>query len=229
MLVLGAGSGVLALLAARAGARRVTAVERSRMLFRMAQQTLAANADAPGAENIRIIARSLQGIGVHGDLPSACPHPQGPHHSVSQGRASCVLPTVERLALCRSSQCNKTVSCPFPPPLVAVRWELEGLGLHPRSSGKWDASGGGNEGVSAGEPLPPDVQKAVDEEAERLPTADAEKRESAAAAAARIADVAALLPERADVLVTDLLDHRHAACSPPMGAAEARAKFSADD
>ncbi|CAL8464829.1 g4364 [Coccomyxa elongata] len=38
VLALGAGSGVLALMAARAGARRVTAVERSRMLFRLARQ-----------------------------------------------------------------------------------------------------------------------------------------------------------------------------------------------
>ena len=38
MLVLGAGGGMLSLLAAQAGAGRVTAVERSRMLYRMARQ-----------------------------------------------------------------------------------------------------------------------------------------------------------------------------------------------
>lgn len=40
VLVLGAGGGLLALMAAAAGARRVTAVERSRMLYRMARQVL---------------------------------------------------------------------------------------------------------------------------------------------------------------------------------------------
>ncbi|KAK9917705.1 hypothetical protein WJX75_007354 [Coccomyxa subellipsoidea] len=71
ILVLGAGSGVLALMAARAGAGRVTAVERSRMLYRMARQALDANLDAPGAANIRIVDCQLRGVGVQGEsLPA---------------------------------------------------------------------------------------------------------------------------------------------------------------
>lgn len=66
ILVLGAGSGVLALMAARAGAGRVTAVERSRMQYRMARQALDANLDAPGAANIRIVDCQLRGVGVQG-------------------------------------------------------------------------------------------------------------------------------------------------------------------
>lgn len=40
VLTLGAGGGVLPLLTGRAGASRVTALERSRMLYRMAKQTV---------------------------------------------------------------------------------------------------------------------------------------------------------------------------------------------
>ena len=66
VLVLGQGSGMLALLAARAGAGRLSSVERSRMLFRMAKQALAANGGAAGADCIRLLDRPLQCIGVAG-------------------------------------------------------------------------------------------------------------------------------------------------------------------
>ena len=67
----------------------------------------------------------------------------------------------------------------------------------------------------AGEDLPPDVQRALDEAAKhQVSPAVGDESTSlpsssrAAAAAAEVSDAAALLPERADVLVTDLLDHR---------------------
>ena len=66
MLVLGQGTGILALLAARAGAGRVSSIERSRMLFRMAKQTLAANAGAANAERISLLDCPLRCIGVAG-------------------------------------------------------------------------------------------------------------------------------------------------------------------
>lgn len=66
MLVLGSGGALTALLAARAGAGRVTAVERGRLLFRMAQQALAANAATPGAARISLLDRPLRSVGVAG-------------------------------------------------------------------------------------------------------------------------------------------------------------------
>ena len=66
VLVLGQGTGVLALLAARAGAGRVSSVERSRMLFRMAKQALAANTGATNADRIRLLDCPLRCIGVAG-------------------------------------------------------------------------------------------------------------------------------------------------------------------
>lgn len=79
--------------------------------------------------------------------------------------------------------------------------------------------------VFAGEDLPPDVQKALDEEMKHHSSQDAGADSAsapgppaaagaAAAAAAKIKDAAVLLPERADVLVTDLLDHRCTATLP---------------
>lgn len=53
-------------MAARAGAGWVTAVERSRMLYRMARQALDANSDAPGAAHVRIVDCPLRCIGVEG-------------------------------------------------------------------------------------------------------------------------------------------------------------------
>lgn len=67
MLVLGAGGGLLGLLAARAGAGRVTMVERSRMLYRMARQALDANPNAPRVERIHLVGRRLQSCGVRGE------------------------------------------------------------------------------------------------------------------------------------------------------------------
>lgn len=69
-LVLGAGGGLLALLAAQAGCGSVTAVERSRMLFRMAKQCLEANAGGEHAEvaaRVRLVDRRLQSVGVEGE------------------------------------------------------------------------------------------------------------------------------------------------------------------
>ncbi|KAK9846546.1 hypothetical protein WJX81_006344 [Elliptochloris bilobata] len=67
VLVLGGGGGLAALLAARSGAGRVTAVERGRLLFRMAAQTLAANAGALGAARIALLDRPLHSVGVAGE------------------------------------------------------------------------------------------------------------------------------------------------------------------
>lgn len=67
VLVLGAGTGVLALSAAAAGAGRVTAVERSRMLYRMARAMLDANRAAAGAANVYLISRRLKAVGIAGD------------------------------------------------------------------------------------------------------------------------------------------------------------------
>lgn len=66
--------------------------------------------------------------------------------------------------------------------------------------------------VGAGEGLPPDVQRSLDEAAKQQASPDegdeSTSNSRAAVAAAEIAEAAALLPERADVLLTDLLDHR---------------------
>lgn len=70
VLVLGGGGGLAALLAARAGAGHVTAVERGRMLFRMAAQALAANAAAPGTPRITLLDRPLRSVGVAGAAPA---------------------------------------------------------------------------------------------------------------------------------------------------------------
>ena len=70
VLVLGAGGGLLGLLAAQAGADRVTAVERTRMLYRMARQCLDANAQGQNAElttRVRLLERRLQAVGVQGE------------------------------------------------------------------------------------------------------------------------------------------------------------------
>ncbi len=67
----------------------------------------------------------------------------------------------------------------------------------------------------AGEDLPPDVQRSLDEAAKHQANPEegdentrSSSRSKSAVDAADISDAAALLPERADVLVTDLLDHR---------------------
>ena len=67
VLALSSGGGILPLLASRAGAGRVTAIERSRMLYRMAKQILSSNMDAPGTENVRLLARSLFAVGGPGE------------------------------------------------------------------------------------------------------------------------------------------------------------------
>ena len=71
-VVLGAGGGLLALLAAQVGAASVTAVERSRMLYRMARQcleTAAAGQHAEVAARVSLLDRRLQSVGVAGEAP----------------------------------------------------------------------------------------------------------------------------------------------------------------
>lgn len=70
--MLGSGSGVLALAAAAAGAGRVTAVERGRMLYRMARAVLEDNGAAPGADRIHLIDRRLTAIGIAGAGGMVC-------------------------------------------------------------------------------------------------------------------------------------------------------------
>ncbi|KAK9803026.1 hypothetical protein WJX72_005333 [[Myrmecia] bisecta] len=71
ILVLGTGTGVLGLMAARAGAGRVTCIERSRMLFRMAKQALEGNRDMEGIGALHLLDRRLQSCGVAGEtLPA---------------------------------------------------------------------------------------------------------------------------------------------------------------
>lgn len=74
--------------------------------------------------------------------------------------------------------------------------------------------------MAAGESLPAEVQNALGSESKGQSSPDAnapsagapaESRAATVNAAAKAADAAVLLPERADVLITDLLDHRHAA------------------
>jgi predicted RNA methylase len=66
VLALGAGTGLLSLLAAGAGAGRVTAIERSRSLYRMAKQALEANAGREGAQAVHLVDRKLQAVGITG-------------------------------------------------------------------------------------------------------------------------------------------------------------------
>ncbi|KAL4447971.1 hypothetical protein ABPG75_005190 [Micractinium tetrahymenae] len=70
-LVLGSGGGLLPLLAAEAGAGEVTAVERSRMLYRMAKQVLEGNRgsgpDPGAADRVRLLDRRLQAVAVRGE------------------------------------------------------------------------------------------------------------------------------------------------------------------
>ena len=75
VLVLGSGGGLLSLVAAGAGAGSVTAVERSRMLYRMAKQVLESNCSRGGAEGeaaarVSLLDRRLQAVGVAGEAPA---------------------------------------------------------------------------------------------------------------------------------------------------------------
>lgn len=69
MVVVGAGSGLLSLSAAAAGASSVTAVERSRFLYRMARDLLDANRSAPGITAINLVDRRLTAVGIAGHFP----------------------------------------------------------------------------------------------------------------------------------------------------------------
>ena len=68
-LVLSQGSGMLPLLVARAGAGRVTAVERGPMLYRMAKQALAGN--PMWSDVIHLLDRPLSQVNVQG-MPQHC-------------------------------------------------------------------------------------------------------------------------------------------------------------
>ncbi|KAK3268307.1 hypothetical protein CYMTET_23179 [Cymbomonas tetramitiformis] len=61
---LSAGGGLLPLCIARAGARRVTAVEGSRHLYRMSKQVLEANRHAEYTSNINLVDRQLYGCTI---------------------------------------------------------------------------------------------------------------------------------------------------------------------
>ena len=130
VLVLGAGGGLLSLLAAQAGAGCVTAVERSRMLYRMAKQCLESNAGQHGevVGRVRLVDRRLQAVGVAGE--------------------------------------------PLPPDAQLALAQQQSLGQQ-----------GAGATVAAGQPS------------------------NSSSAADLEGDAAALLPRRASVLVTDLLDH----------------------
>ncbi|KAG7675099.1 hypothetical protein Ndes2526A_g07853 [Nannochloris sp. 'desiccata'] len=68
VLALGSGGGLLSLMALRHGAGRVSAIERSRMLYRMTKQIISSNESIPGVENVHLIARNLLAVsGVDGD------------------------------------------------------------------------------------------------------------------------------------------------------------------
>ena len=62
--MLSAGTGILGLLAASAGANEVICIERSRFLYRMARQALQANAHLQ--DRITLVGRRLQACGVSG-------------------------------------------------------------------------------------------------------------------------------------------------------------------
>lgn len=69
VLVLGQGTGILALLSRSVGARQVTCVERSSMLYRMAKQSLAANTPRSQEESgIKLCDCPLERCTVQGEL-----------------------------------------------------------------------------------------------------------------------------------------------------------------
>lgn len=104
VLALAAGGGVLALLATRAGAGRVTAVERSRMLYRMAKQILEDNSsEVPGVQQVYLMARSLTSLGIEGE---SLPPPSLKHHLSGVGKTGDVSSTVE----CLPSRANVLVT-----------------------------------------------------------------------------------------------------------------------
>ena len=65
-LVLGSGTGILGLIAAQLGARRVTCIEHGPMLYRVATQTLHSNRHITGANRIMLVDRGLQSCGIAG-------------------------------------------------------------------------------------------------------------------------------------------------------------------
>eukprot|EP00884_Botryococcus_braunii_P000959 jgi/Botrbrau1/10864/Bobra.0025s0041.1 len=67
VLVLGRGTGVLGLLAARNNARKVTCIERGRMLYRMAKHVIDANRGEAWSDSLRLLPSRLYGCGVAGE------------------------------------------------------------------------------------------------------------------------------------------------------------------
>lgn len=68
-VVISSGGGVLGLLTAQAGAQKVTQVERSKMLYRMAKQILDSNKNLPYSKNVEIVSGVLETVrvGTEGD------------------------------------------------------------------------------------------------------------------------------------------------------------------
>jgi len=62
VLALSGGGGLLSLMAAKHGGGRVSAIERSRMLYRMAKQIISSNESVPRVENVHLIARNLSAV-----------------------------------------------------------------------------------------------------------------------------------------------------------------------
>ncbi len=149
--MLGQGTGILALLAAQAGAAQVSCVERSRMLYRMAQQTLAANAEAPNADCITLLPRPLEALGVAGKLQPVIMHATVCMRVVSR---QCCSPAGEELPAQAAGDQDRLVGEP---------------------SQQHDEHPGSNRA---------DAAKPADDQP------------------------AAVLPRRADILITDLMDHR---------------------
>ncbi|GAB4824134.1 hypothetical protein N2152v2_011180 [Parachlorella kessleri] len=161
-LVLGAGSGLLALLAAGAGAGRVTAVERSRSLYRMARQALEANAGREETKAVELVDRKLTAVGVRGEeLP---PDVKQAVELVKQRQQQ------EQAAAGANSSSVASAGGE-----AAPMNDREGRG----SSDAACAAAGETEGEG----------------------------DASAAAAAAVEEVASLLPGRASLLVTDLLDY----------------------
>ena len=66
VLTLGSGSNILGLMASQMGARLVTCIERGPMLYRMAKMTLQSNRHIMGVDNIVLVDRQLQAVGIQG-------------------------------------------------------------------------------------------------------------------------------------------------------------------
>ncbi len=86
-LVIGAGGGILGLLAAQAGAQSVTQIERCRMLYRMAKQIKESNKDIEYTSNVELVSGVLESVKVGDHDVSSCTHPSpsDTHETLLQG------------------------------------------------------------------------------------------------------------------------------------------------